>query len=71
MIKQQKQHYEGQSVTGTFSYKLDDFIEAKFYGMHSVAGGILCFLHFWAQNGKFWCILENNFIAVELSVLHT
>jgi len=28
------------------------------------------FLDFWAQNGKFWCILGANFIAVELSVLH-
>ena len=26
--------------------------------------------YFWTQNGKFWRILEANFIAVELSVLH-
>ena len=25
---------------------------------------------FWAQNGKFWCILRANFIAVELSYTH-
>ena len=28
-----------------------------------------CF-RFWAQNGKFWCILRADFIAVKLSVLH-
>ena len=29
------------------------------------------FCEFWAQYGKFWCILGANFIAVELSDLHT
>jgi len=28
------------------------------------------FLDLWAQNGKFWCIVGANFIAVELTVLH-
>ena len=25
---------------------------------------------FWAQNGKFWCVLGANFIAFELSYTH-
>ena len=28
------------------------------------------FFDFWAQNGKFWCILGANFIAVEQYGLH-
>jgi len=28
------------------------------------------FFDFWVQNGELWCILEANFIALELSVLY-
>jgi len=28
------------------------------------------FFGFWVQNGELWCILEANFIALELSVLY-